>query len=67
MPFLFKKKILLSIIVFSILENILLFFNLRTRSVLFVGVSPVIKYLIVFIWPILNIFLLYKYFFSRKK
>lgn len=63
---LFRKRIFLSVVIFSVFENLLMIFNLYTKSVLFVGVPIIINYLIVFAWPLLNIFLIYKYFSSKK-
>jgi hypothetical protein len=65
-PLFFRRRFLISIIIFSILENLLMILNLQVKSILFVGVSIYVKQLISFLWPLLNIFLIIYYLKSKK-
>lgn len=57
-----SRKVFVPIIFLSVVENLMMIFNIYTKSILFRGVSPIVNFTIIIIWPILNIFLIIYYF-----
>lgn len=62
------KKRFLPLIVFSILGNLSFLVNVLTRSEMFISYGITwLQYFSLLIWPILNIYLIIKYFSKNEK